>query len=194
VLQVWFAGQEMGPALADVLLGDADPGGRLPHTVPVRLEDHPAHATYPGSGGRLRYEEGVRCGHRWYDAQGIAPRFPFGHGMSYASFEWGDVSVEGAAPSCTVRVPVTNTSARRGSDVVQVYVTPPAGSGRPERELKGFAKVDLEPGASAQVEVALDDVAFRRWSDGGWTVDPGVYRITVGASSRDLRTSVDVTI
>ena len=197
VLQVWFGGQEMGPALAAVLLGEADPGGRLPHTVPVRLEDHPAAGSYPGRDGHLPYDEGVLPGHRWYDAQDIEPRFPFGHGLSFASFDWGEPAVEVrsaevTAPSVRVVVPVTNTSERPGHEVVQVYVRPPAGSSRPDRELKGFAKLHLEPGATADAAVELDEVAFRHWDTaaGGWVVAPGRYEILVAASSRDIRSTV----
>ena len=199
VLQVWFGGQEMGPALASVLLGEEDPGGRLPHTVPVRLEDHPAAASYPGSDGHLAYDEGVLAGHRWYDAKGIEPRHPFGHGLSYATFTWGEPDLEVAAagvdaPSVRVAITVTNTSGRTGHEVVQVYVRPPAGSDRPDRELKGFAKVHLDAGASAEAVVELDEVAFRHWDAAGgtWTVDPGRYEVLVAASSRDIRASVPV--
>lgn len=200
VLQVWFGGQEMGPALASVLLGDDDPGGRLPHTVPVRLADHPAASSYPGVDGRMAYDEGVLAGHRWYDAQGIEPRFPFGHGRSYATFAWSEPSVavaedSAAAPEVMVTVPVTNTSDRAGSEVVQLYVGPPAGSDRPDRELKAFAKLHLEPGERTDVVLDLDRVAFRHWEggvDGTWVVDPGRYELLVAASSRDIRASVAV--
>jgi len=199
VLQVWFGGQEMGPALASVLLGDEDPGGRLPHTVPARLEDHPAAATYPGRPGHLSYDEGVLAGHRWYDAQGVEPRYPFGHGLSYATSTWGAPEVEVVTASATgplvrVVVPVTNTSGRGGHEVVQVYVRPPAGSDRPDRELKGFAKLHLGPGESAEAVVELDQVAFRHWdvAAGGWAVAPGRYAVLVAASSRDIRATVPV--
>jgi beta-glucosidase len=199
VLQVWFGGQEMGPALASVLLGDEDPGGRLPHTVPARLEDHPAAASYPGRDGRLAYDEGVLAGHRWYDAKGIEPRHPFGHGLSYATFAWGEPDVEVVgdgvdAPSVRVAVTVTNTSGRSGHEVVQVYVRPPSGSGRPDRELKGFAKLHLDAGSSGEAVVALDEVAFRHWdaAAGRWAVAPGRYEVLVAASSRDVRASVPV--
>ncbi|MDQ3385674.1 MAG: glycoside hydrolase family 3 C-terminal domain-containing protein [Actinomycetota bacterium] len=199
VLQVWFGGQEMGPALAAVLLGDADPGGRLPHTVPVRLEDHPAAGSYPGRDGHLPYDEGILAGHRWYDARDIEPRFPFGHGLSYASFNWGAPAVEERSaavtgPAVRVVVSVTNTAGRAGHEVVQVYVRPPVGSGRPDRELKGFAKLHLDPGTTGEAVVDLDEVAFRHWdiSAGCWVVAPGRYEILVAASSRDIRSAVPV--
>ncbi len=198
VLQVWFGGQEMGPALASVLLGDDDPGGRLPHTIPVRLEDHPAAGSYPGRDGHLPYDEGVLAGHRWYDARGIEPRFPFGHGLSYAAAEWGEPSVDVTSasvegPQVRVTVPVTSTSDRPGHEVVQLYVRPPAGAGRPDRELKAFAKVRLAPGERVEAVLDLDEVAFRHWDDaaGGWTVAPGRYELLVAASSRDIRSTAD---
>jgi len=199
VVQVWFGGQEMGPALASVLLGEDDPGGRLPHTIPVHLEDHPAASTYPSTGGVLRYHEGRLAGHRWYDAQRIEPRFPFGHGLSYADFTWGAAAVDviggtTSKPSVRVRVPVTNTSERDGKQVVQLYVRPPRGSGRPDLELKAFAKVEVPAGATVDVDLDLDAVAFRHWDDdaAGWTVDPGTYELVVAASSRDHRSTVAV--
>jgi beta-glucosidase len=198
VLQVWFGGQEMGPALASVLLGDDEPGGRLPHTVPVRLEDHPAAASYPGSGGVLRYDEGVLAGHRWYDAQGIEPRFPFGHGLSYATSTWAEPEVEVVAagvdaPRVRVVVPISSTGERAGKEVVQLYVRPPEGSDRPAAELKGFAALRLEPGADGEAVIELDEVAFRHWDEasGAWTVAPGRYQLLVAASSRDIRSTVD---
>lgn len=201
VLQVWFGGQEMGPALASVLLGNDDPGGRLPHTVPARLEDHPAAASYPGSGGVLRYDEGVLAGHRWYDAHGIEPRFPFGHGLSYATFTWGEPRVDVVAdatssPRVRIVVPVANTGVRVGHEVVQLYVRPPSGSPRPASELKAFAKVSLDAGATAEAVLDLDDVAFRHWdaASGGWRVAAGTYGLLVAASSRDVRATVPVTL
>lgn len=200
VLQVWFGGQEMGPALASVLLGDADPGGRLPHTIPMRLDDQPGATSYPGTGGVLRYEERLLAGHRWYDAQGIAPRYPFGHGLSYATFAWGEPQVgvadaSTADPRVRVRVSVTNTSGRSGKEVVQLYVRPPAGSHRPDLELKGFAKVEVAAGATADVVVELDTLAFRHWDEpGGWTVAAGTYELVLGASSRQPRGTASVTL
>lgn len=197
-MQVWFGGQEMGPALTEVLLGRADPGGRLPHTVPASLADHPAAASYPGRDGHLPYDEGVLCGHRWYDAKGIEPRFAFGHGLSYADFTWGQARVDRAAlsgdePQCTVTVPVTNDSDRDGFEVVQVYVAAP-GPDRPIRELKGFQKQLVPAGATVEFRVTLGRDAFRRWSPVGWIVEPGAYAVSCGASSLDLRSTVDVEV
>jgi len=199
VLQVWFGGEEMGPALAAVLVGDAEPGGRLPHTIPVALGDHPAAASYPGRDGHLPYDEGVHCGHRWYDAQGVEPRFAFGHGLSYTEFAWGTVTVDRdtsdtARPEITATVRVANVGDRRGSDVVQLYVAPPPGGDGPVRHLAGFAKVTLDPGTHADVAIGVDEVAFRRWDDTSatWVVDPGRYELVVGSSSRGLRSQAAI--
>ncbi|HEX2851120.1 MAG TPA: glycoside hydrolase family 3 C-terminal domain-containing protein [Acidimicrobiales bacterium] len=208
ILQIWYPGQELGNALADVLLGDADAGGRLPTTFPVRLRDTPAFGNYPGEFGEVRYGEGLLVGYRWYDTRDIEPLFPFGHGLSYASFEYGAVTVPAsvdatgwrsgaASPSVTVRVEVTNTSDRAGSEVVQVYVRDVESTvARPEKELKGFAKATFEPGETRTVEVALDDLAFAFWdpSAHAWRVEPGEFEVLVGHSSRDIRCRAPLTV
>jgi beta-glucosidase len=178
VLQAWFGGQEMADALVDVLVGDDEPSGRLPTTMPHRLEDTPAFLSYPGENGRVAYSEGLFTGYRWYEARRLPVAFPFGHGLGYTSFTWGEPSL-GEIPSIaeleagatvTVSVPVTNDGDRAGSEVVQCYVAPTAPRlTRPVRELQGFAKVRLEPGGSADVVVVLDHRAFAYWDPG----DPG---------------------
>ena len=188
VLQLWFPGQELGDALADVLTGAEEPGGRLPVTFPVRIEDTPAYAHYPGTGGRAVYAEGAFIGHRWYDREGIAPLFPFGHGLGYTTFSIRPTGLSGTtADGADVTVEVTNTGHRRGSEVVQVYVGPPAGDpARPLRHLAGFGRVDLEPGQTEQVAIELGRRAFAVWGQGQWTVPAGVYELWIGRSSRDL--------
>jgi beta-glucosidase len=187
VLQVWFPGQELGNALADVLTGAEEPGGRLPVTFPGRLEDTPAFAHHPGRDGRAVYAEGAFIGHRWYDREGIAPLFPFGHGLGYTTFDMRPAGVSGSTgEGVTVTVEVTNTGNRRGGEVVQVYVAPPPGDpARPLRHLAGFRRVDLDAGQTEQVTIELGRRAFAIW-DGQWTVSPGDYAIYVGRSSRDL--------
>jgi beta-glucosidase len=195
VLQLWFPGQELGDALVDVLTGDAEPGGRLPTTFPRRLEDTPAFAHYPGRDGKAVYAEGLFIGHRWYDREGIEPLFPFGHGLGYTTFELGTAAVSGGVDEgVTVEVDVRNTGDRRGSEVVQVYVEPPAGDpARPLRHLAGFARIELNPGERGTVSIELGRRAFASWLDGGWTVTPGEYVIHVGRSSRDLARAGSVT-
>jgi beta-glucosidase len=187
VLQLWFPGQELGDALTDVLLGDAEPGGRLPITFPARIEDTPAHLHYPGTGGRAVYGERLHIGYRWYDREGIEPLFPFGGGLGYTTFTIVPAGVDGTpAEGASVTVDVTNTGSRSGGEVVQVYVEPPEGDpDRPRRHLGGFARVDLAPGATERVTIELPRRVFASWLDGGWTVPPGDYRLRVGRSSRD---------
>ena len=141
VLQLWFPGQEIGDALADVLTGVAEPGGRLPVTFPRRLEDTPAFAHYPGTDGRAVYGEGLLIGHRWYDRHGIDPMFPFGFGLGYTTFELDDAIVQGGIErGVTLDVTVTNTGQRDGAEVVQVYVEPPPDDAdRPLRHLAAFS-------------------------------------------------------
>jgi len=171
LLQTWFAGQEHANALVDVLLGDAEPGGRLPTTLPLLLEHSPAYGNFPGESSEVRYGEGLLMGYRWYEARRLPVRFPFGHGLSYTTFEIGKPRLASsrlaAGGRLRVEIPVTNTGARRGSEVVQLYVAPPGGgSGSPERhlravkELRAFAKVHLDPGESTTVSLELGECAF----------------------------------
>ena len=194
VLYVWYPGQELGNALADVVCGLADPGGRLPTTLPVALEDVPAVAagpsSYPGQDGKVVYGEELGIGYRGFDERGIEPLFPFGHGLSYSSFELGsDLRVSGSFPSLTVSVDVSNTGDRAGSEVVQLYVTDvDAGAPRPPKELKGFAKVALGAGESTSVSITLDERSFAFWNPEtrAWTVEPGEFELLVGRSAGDL--------
>ncbi|MCC3269245.1 glycoside hydrolase family 3 C-terminal domain-containing protein [Arthrobacter gengyunqii] len=199
LLEAWLPGEAGGSALADVLLGRTDPGGRLPETIPHRLEDTAAYGNYPGEGGTVRYGEGLLVGYRWYDTRRIDVAFPFGHGLSYTSFEYTDLVVgstgTGADQLVHVAVTVANTGTRSGSEVVQLYVGAPDDDGgqqrplRPLRELRGFEKVLLEPGESRRLEFRLDTRALSRFDpvSMSWVADAGEYRIEAGASSRDLR-------
>ena len=173
VLVTWFGGQEMANALADVLFGDNEPGGRLPTTFPVRLEHNPSYGNFPGENGQVRYGEGVLVGYRWYEARGLPVAYPFGHGLSYTTFEIGAPRVSAttfAARATRSRstVDVTNTGARRGAEVVQCYVAPRDPSvTRPPKELKAFAKVWLDPGETTTVTLELGDRAVRVLATGG---------------------------
>ena len=193
-LVTWYPGQEGGHALADVLLGDADPGGRLPTSWPARVEDVPSHPHYPGADGRVRYGEGVFMGYRGYDAAGVAPALPFGHGLSYARFEYGPlrVSPARARPGDPVRVELElrNTGRRAGREVVQLYVADlEATLPRPRRELKGFQKVALQPGETRTVSFELSERALSFWDPRrcGFVVEPGGFELAAGRSSRELR-------
>jgi beta-glucosidase len=197
VLQMWFPGQELGDALVDVLTGDVEPGGRLPITFPRRLEDTPAFDHYPGTGdGRAVYAEGLFIGHRWYDRHDIEPLYPFGHGLGYTTFELGMASVAGGVePGVDIDVEVRNTGSRPGSEVVQVYVEPPAGdAARPLRTLAGFARVELAAGEQGTASIRLGRRAFASWLGGAWTVTPGEYVLHAGRSSRDLARAGTITV
>jgi beta-glucosidase len=190
VLQVWFPGEEFGEALADMLLGVAEPSGRLPVTMPKRLEDTPAYAHYPGVYDHMPYRERLFIGHRWYDAQGIEPLFPFGHGLGYTTWTMGDPTVTGSTMSGVhIEVPVTNTGTRAGSTVVQCYVQPAEREDdRPIRTLQGFARVHAAAGAVAVAVIELSPDAFRRWdpSDGRWVMSSGDQLLQLGWSSAAL--------
>jgi beta-glucosidase len=204
IVECWLGGQAAGGAIADVLTGAAEPGGRLAETMPVRLNDVPSTINFPGDPGDVRYGEGIFIGYRAHDHLDQRVSFPFGHGLSYTTFELSelDVAVAGAVDgdpplSATVTATVRNTGDRAGSHVVQVYVGDDDSEVvRPPRELKGFAKVHLEPGGSERVSIELDQRAFSYWSvrHHRWVVEAGTFTISVGSSSRDLplTTTIDV--
>ncbi|MEY2873631.1 MAG: hypothetical protein RLZZ373_1002, partial [Pseudomonadota bacterium] len=205
LLQAWYPGQECGHAIADVLTGRAAPGGRLPQTWPKRLADvvtsNGDPLRYPGVGGRVVYDEGVFIGYRHHDTHGVEPMFPFGHGLSYTSFAWGEVRVDrtemASGGHVTVSVDVTNTGTRAGAEVVQLYVSDPvSGVDRPAQELKGFAKLALQPGETGTATITLGMRAFA-WFDtarGGWVAEAGAFTLRAGASSRDIRGEVGVSL
>ncbi|MGY1840585.1 MULTISPECIES: glycoside hydrolase family 3 C-terminal domain-containing protein [unclassified Modestobacter] len=201
VLEGWLLGQAGGTAVADLLFGRVNPSGRLAETIPLRLEDSSAHLNFPGEFGVVRYGEGVFVGYRGYDASAQQVSYPFGHGLSYTTFGWSDlaVTVHGADAEhpVTVAVTVTNTGDRPGKEVVQVYVGDPVSQVvRPVRELKAFTKVDLAPGASQRVELALTRRDLSYWHPvlRDWVLEGGEFDIAVGASSRDLRLTGTVTV
>ncbi len=174
-----------------MLFGDAEPAGRLPMTFPASADQGPAQeaSQYPGVDGVVNYDEGIYVGYRFYDQYDQQPLFPFGYGLSYTTFTLGDVHVASHADGTyAVSVPVTNTGTRTGAAVVQLYVGFPATADEAPNQLKGFAKLVLERGQSAQAEMTLDRSSFAAWStdDNAWTVKPGTYQIRVGTSSRDL--------
>ncbi|MEU9456677.1 glycoside hydrolase family 3 N-terminal domain-containing protein [Streptomyces sp. NPDC048277] len=193
VLELWLGGQASGGAAADVLLGRAEPGGRLAETIPLALSHTPAHINFPGTPERVLYGERLYVGYRWYDKTARDVGHPFGHGLSYTTFAYTDLAVRVPDPrrnAAVVAFTLTNTGQRTGSEVAQVYVTDVEASvDRPERELKAFRKVRLAPGESRRVELSLDERDFAFWDERrrAWTVEPGTFRISAGASSRDLR-------
>ncbi|WP_454049998.1 aryl-beta-d-glycosidase [Cellulomonas sp. Marseille-Q8402] len=201
VLETWLGGQAGGSAVADLLLGVRNPSGKLAETIPHRVEDTPAFGNFPGDNGHVRYGEGVLVGYRWYDTRLVDVAYPFGHGLSYTTFGYSDVTAtlsgEGAASAIEVTATVTNTGAVAGAETVQVYVgDPEAAVLRPTRELKAFAKVALEPGESRTLTFTLGsrDLAYWHPALRRWVVGGGRTVVEVGASSRDIRGTAEVTV
>lgn len=195
MLEAWYPGQEDGNAIASILFGDVDPGGKLPVSFPKSLAQVPAHTPeqWPGVDGNVQYSEKLQVGYRWYDAQHIAPLYPFGYGLSYTSFRLHDLTVGPTSISSrhpvTVTAYITNTGSRAGSETAQLYVGDPAALGEPPRQLHGFQKIFLRPGETRQVRFRLDPMeAFGYWNTAahGTAVADGAYRIMVGDSSTHL--------
>jgi beta-glucosidase len=201
VLQSWFGGEEGGPALADVLFGRTNPSGRLPTTIPRRLADAPTHPYPPTEDGRMPYAEGIFVGYRHYDRKGIEPRFSFGHGLSYTPFRYGPLQLDRsevtAGEPLAAWLDVTNAGVRGGFEVVQLYVRDVESSlPRPDRELRAFAKVWIEPGCTERVRLDLSPRSFAFWDPerSDWLAEPGVFELLAGSSSRDIRASARVTL
>ena len=211
VVQGWFIGSEAGNAITDVLSGDVNPSGKLPFTFPMSLADVGAHAAgeYPGNkaeldaskewGDTIReyYNDDIFVGYRWADKEKTTPLFPFGHGLSYTTFEYGkptaDKKTMTADGTITVSVNVKNTGNREGSEIVQLYIADKKSSlPRPVKELKGFRKVKLAPGEEKTVSFTVDKTALSFFDDKKhqWVAEPGKFEAIVGASSRDIKGTV----
>ena len=221
VLSIGFAGQELGEALVDVLLGDKDPSGRMPTTTPARYEHSPAYLNYPGENSVVRYGEGLYIGYRWFHARHLEPAVPFGHGLSYATFEWGEPRVSGSETTdmetpVTMQIDITNTSQRSGTEVVQLYVAPPPSMvHRPEQELKGYTKIEVPAGETrtATIELGFRSFAYydpgdqfyatladnspvprergKRHTESGWYVSPGTYQLVIARSATNNHAVVE---
>ena len=198
VLDAWYPGETSGTSLAHVIFGQVDPGGHLPVTFPQSLSQVPAStpAQFPGtagqadaSSGQVEYSEGLDVGYRWYDAKNITPMFPFGYGLSYTRFAFSDLSVSGNSTNGTgpVRVSATvkNVGNTAGSDVAQLYLSDPLAAGEPPRQLVGFTRVSLAPGASTHVRFTITPRDTWWWDESanGWTQSTGTYGVYVGDSS-----------
>lgn len=198
ILESWLLGQAGGRALADVIFGEASPSGKLAQSIPMDINDDPSMLNWPGEEGHVDYGEGVFVGYRYYDTYNKAVDYPFGYGLSYATFEIGDVAVaKTGANTASVTATVTNTSDTPAAETVQVYVAPgKADVARPVHELKGFEKVFLGAGESKTVTIELNERAFAYWSEkyNDWHVEAGEYTVEVGVSSRDISASVAVTL
>jgi beta-glucosidase len=193
ILQMWYPGQEGGRATADLLVGAAVPGGKLPVTFPVRESDAPTATSplrYPGVNGQEYYSEGVFGGYRWYDQNNITPLFPFGFGLSYTTFAYSHLKTKSDGKTPRVQFTVTNTGSRTGAEVAQVYVGRlPTSVSTPVRQLAGDARVTLRPGQSKRVTVTLDPRSLSYWDTGTqrWVTPGGQVSVLVGSSSRDIR-------
>ncbi|WP_106797387.1 beta-glucosidase [Rhizobium sp. H4] len=200
VLQMWYPGQELGNAVADVLFGDVEPGGRLPQTFPKGLADNAAitgdPAVYPGKDGHVHYAEGVFVGYRHHDSRAVEPLFPFGFGLGYTRFSWDKprLSVsEMDADGVTVSVDLTNIGDRAGSELVQLYVRSPKSKvARPDKELRAFAKLSLQPGetGTAVLKVLPRDLAYFDPEAGAFRAEPGDYQLVIAANAIDIKSVV----
>jgi beta-glucosidase len=209
LLEAWYPGQEGGKVAAEILFGDVNPSGRLPATFERHWEDNPVHDSYyPAAGSnRVVYKEGVFVGYRGYEHNGTKPLFPFGYGLSYTSFKYGNLAIKPvdsdaknngfSTPLYQVSFDVTNTGTLAGADVAQVYVAEAHPKvPRPAKELKGFARINLKPGETRTATVILDGRAFSYYDANAksWRADPGVYQILVGRSSQDIPLHSGVTL
>ncbi len=201
ILEAYLSGEGVGEAVMDILYGRVNPSGHLAETIPLRLEDTPAFINFPGSEHKVYYGERIYIGYRYYDKKKMNVAFPFGHGLSYTTFEYSNLTFSAkeftAKDGVTVSVDVTNTGSVAGKEVVQLYVGDRTGTqDRPVRELKGFEKVALEPKETKTVTFKLDERSFQWYSpqQGGWFAANGEYVIAVGSSSRDLRLKERITL
>jgi beta-glucosidase len=201
VLEAWMMGQAGAGAIADVLFGNVNPSGKLAETFPIKTADIPAHINWPGGAGEVRYGEGIFIGYRYYDAKEMPVLFPFGHGLSYTQFAYDHPKVSATTfkdiDGLKVSVDVTNTGSMAGKEIVQVYVHDHQSElMRPEKELKGFAKVELEPGETQTVSIDLDFRSFAYYHPKykQWITEDGNFDILIGASAADIRHALSVTL
>ena len=200
VLEGWMMGQAGGIAVADVLFGRVNPSGKLAETFPLKLSDTPSHLNWPGGAGEVRYGEGLFIGYRYYDTKEMPVLFPFGHGLSYTTFAYSNARVSAKTfkdvDGLTITVDVTNTGEVAGSEIVQIYVHDQKSElMRPEKELKGFAKVELQPGETKSVSIQLDSRAFAYYHPKykQWITEDGEFDILIAASAADIRETLTVT-
>jgi len=201
VLEAWMMGQAGGGAIADILFGKVNPSGKLAETFPIKTADTPAHINWPGEAGVVRYGEGLFIGYRYYDAKEMPVLFPFGYGLSYTNFAYGNPTVSAAnfrdVDGLTVTVDVTNTGSVTGKEIVQVYVHDRKSElVRPEKELKGFSKLELQPGETRTVSFELDFRAFAYYHPKyqQWITEDGEFDILIGSSSAAIRHTLATTL
>ena len=197
IVESYLGGQAGGAATTDVLVGDAEPGGRLAESFPAAVADLPAHADFTAHPKQVQHREGPLIGYRFHDTARVPAAFPFGHGLSYTTFEYTEVEVTGSTPEVSLAVTVTNTGNRTGSDVVQLYLRAPTGTlWRADKELVAHAKVTLPPGAAQRVELDLDRRSFAVYdvAQASWLVEPGSYELLLGRSSADIVHTMPLTV
>jgi len=199
IVQAWYGGTESGNVIASVLFGVINPSGKLPFTFPVRLEDNAAHAlnAYPGDGKTVEYKEGIFVGYRWAEKEKIKPLFAFGHGLSYTTFKYGNITVDKKiikeTDRLTVTIPVTNVGTRDGAEIVQLYISDNEASlPRPVKELKGFRKVRLAPGETCNVSFVVDkeSLSFYDPVKHHWVAESGKFQAMIGSASDDIRAKI----
>lgn len=195
IVHAWYLGNATGDAIADVLFGDVNPSGKLPLTFPRRLEDVPAFEHFKVENGKVQYAEDIFVGYKHYQHKGIIPTFPFGHGLSYTTFQYSGLTVSEPSTrendiAITVKFTVANTGNIAGSEIAQLYISWPSHSTltHPPLTLKAFSKIYLEAGESGPVELRLDKYAVSSWREisDRWVVESGSYTISVGPSSQEL--------
>jgi beta-glucosidase len=201
VLEAYLGGQALGGAIADLLFGDVNPSGKLAETFPEQLSDNPSYLFFPGEGDKVEYREGLFVGYRYYDKKKLRPLFPFGYGLSYTTFEYSDLAVNKKQltdqETLTVTMKVRNTGSVKGKEVIQLYVRDVQGSViRPDKELKGFDKVQLAPGEQKTVTFTLDKRSFAYYDTDihDWVVESGEFDILLGKSSQHIMLKETVTV
>lgn len=201
IIEGYLGGQAGGGAVADILYGVESPSGKLAETFPVRVEDNPSYLYFPGEGDRVEYREGIFVGYRYYDTKKVKPLFPFGHGLSYTTFSYENMTVSkrelNESDKVTVTIQIKNTGSVKGKEIVQLYVHDKHSSVvRPEKELKAFDKVELEPGETKEVHLELDRRAFAYYNTDkeDWSVESGEFELRVGPSSADIALTETISI
>lgn len=202
IIQAWYLGSETGNALLDVLMGNVNPSGKLPFSIPFKLEDCAAHSfgeiAYPGNGKQVEYKEDILVGYRWHDTKNIPARFAFGHGLSYTSFKYSDAKMRNDSGKWIVSLKVKNTGKMTGKEVVQLYVGKEDSSiPRAKKELKAFRKIELQPGEEKTVEFAINpqnDLQYYDESTNSWKTENGKYTIYIGSSSTDIKSTIKASL
>jgi beta-glucosidase len=197
VLDAWYPGMEGGTAIAEALVGDINPAGKLTFSWPRKLSDSPTYSIGTADKDNVNYKEGIFVGYRYFDSRDVAPQFPFGFGLSYSDFSYSELETVGTDQGIHVSLKVKNISSRPGAQVLQLYVAPSSSTvPRPSHELRGYKRVTLSPGEMAQVTFDLDMTSFRHWDSSvhAWKTDPGDYVIQVGDSSRSLPLQAHIAI